>query len=77
MIYYILDTDRYTPCDNKKCGDMCIYQGDMVGLCNKHGKCSFGVDYPLGCEGNFLVLWGWSIMTFSYTVFRFLFSYGI
>jgi tyrosinase len=36
------------PCNNKACGDTCIMEGDMAGMCNNDGVCSF--DYGnLGC----------------------------
>ena len=31
-------------CDGKVCGDNCIVEGDMAGLCDSHGKCSFDYD---------------------------------
>ena len=36
------------PCSGKACGDTCIVQGDMAGMCDATGACSF--DYGnLGC----------------------------
>ena len=31
-------------CDGKECGDRCTKEGDMAGLCDTHGKCSFDYD---------------------------------
>jgi choice-of-anchor A domain-containing protein len=37
------------PCGDKDCGDTCIVNGDMAGMCNSAGDCSF--DYGnLGCD---------------------------
>ena len=36
------------PCSSKACGDTCIVQGDMAGLCDSKGACSFEYD-NLGC----------------------------
>lgn len=29
------------PCHEKKCGETCVVEGDMAGLCDLDGKCSF------------------------------------
>ena len=41
-------------CDGKVCGDTCIVERDMAGMCDSQGKCSFDYDnlkcgkyYPL------------------------------
>ena len=36
------------PCSGKACGDTCVVQGDMAGMCDSKGACSFEYD-NLGC----------------------------
>ena len=36
------------PCSGKACGDTCVVQGDMAGMCDSTGACSFDYD-NLGC----------------------------
>ena len=28
-------------CDGKKCGDVCLREGDIMGFCDKHLNCDY------------------------------------
>ena len=40
---------RDAVCASKACGDTCTVEGDMAGMCDSAGKCSFEYD-KLGCK---------------------------
>jgi len=41
-----------------QCGDDCLEGGDMMGMCNSAGVCSFDYD-NLGCSGQFIPILGY------------------
>ena len=41
-------------CTGKKCGEICVIQGDMAGVCDVQGKCE--LDIPSVNCGKFLVI---------------------
>ena len=41
----------YSECAGRKCGDLCIVEGDMAGTCDAVGACSFHYD-DIKCKNN-------------------------
>ena len=53
IIYYPTLDDDYEnyDCANKKCGEHCIKDWDIIGYCNINGECKT-FERDLGCEGS-------------------------